>query len=225
MGWLRDFYQSSIGQKWVVAVTGAIMVLFLIGHMLGNLQAFEGRGEPGHAPRLNSYAHLLRLEMPLLWTIRLGLLAALVLHVLTTVRLTLANRRARPEAYAKHRKLETTLATRTMIWGGLALGAYVVYHILHFTTGTVHRDLYEHLNVYDNVVRSFSVPAISAVYILAQFCLYMHLQHGILSMFQTLGVSHPRYVTGARILGHVLALIITLGFVAVPVGVLAEWIR
>jgi len=225
MHWLRALYNSSIGRKFVVAVTGAIMVLFLIGHMLGNLQAFEGRGPAGGTPRLNAYAHLLRVEMPALWTVRIVLLAALILHVWTTILLTLENRKARPRRYAIHKKIETTLATRTMIWGGLALFAYVIYHIMHFTMGVVHRDLLTEGDVYDNVVRSFQVPWISGVYIVAQFFLYMHLQHGVESMFRTLGVDHPRYVAAARVFGHLLALVVALGFIAVPVGVLAGAIR
>jgi succinate dehydrogenase / fumarate reductase cytochrome b subunit len=220
MSWVRSFYGSSIGKKFVVASTGAIMILFLIGHMLGNLQVFEGRGPTVETTRLNQYAHLLRLEMPLLWTIRLVLLAAVILHVWTTIQLWLENRAARPEGYSNKQSVQSTLYSRTMIYGGLALFTYLVYHILHFTVGAVHKGLLEHGDVYGNVVRSFRVPAISVVYIVAQVFLYMHLRHGFQSLFRTLGVSHPRYVAMLERLGLVVALVITLGFIAVPLAVL-----
>lgn len=220
MSWIRSFYGSSIGKKFVVASTGAIMILFLLGHMLGNLQVFEGRGPTIETTRLNEYARLLRLEMPVLWTIRLVLLGALALHVVTTVQLTVQNRAARPDGYVVKKVVRSGLTSRTMIWGGLALFAYVVYHILHFTVGSVHAGMFEHGDVYGNVVRSFQVPVISIVYIVAQVFLYMHLRHGFQSLWRTLGVSHPRYVALAEGAGLVISLVIALGFISVPLAVL-----
>ena len=222
---LRRFYASSIGKKIVVAVTGGLLVLFLVGHMLGNLLAFEGRGGTPETTKLNEYAELLRVEPALLWALRLVLLTAAVLHILTTIKLTLDNRAAKGSRYAVTRRRSATLASRTMIYGGLLLAAFIVYHILHFTTGSVHRGLFEHGMVYDNVVRSFRNPLIVGAYLLAQAFLFLHLTHGIASLAETLGVRHPRYLALFRRGGPILALVFLVGFTSVPVAVLLGVIR
>ena len=228
MGWMGALFRSSIGRKATVAVTGLGMVLFLIGHMLGNLRAFEG------PESLNSYAEFLRIEPPLLWTIRIGLLVLVLVHAFLTVTLTLENSAARPRKYVKAARVESTVASRTMIYGGIALALYVVYHILHFTTRSVHRTLVgnsymkggeAHVDVYANVVQSFQNPVISVIYIVAQVFLFLHLVHGVQSALRTLGVNHPTYVTMGRRIGIALALIICVGFTLVPVGVLAGIIK
>ncbi len=220
MGWFSAFYGSSIGKKTVVAVTGLAMIGFLVGHMLGNLQVFAGRGPTPEETKLNEYAELLRMEMGLLWAMRLGLLTALVLHVVTVIKLRGENRRARPQNYAVQRYQSANAFSRFMMWGGIALLAYVVYHILHLTMGVAHPDLFEPHHVYDNVIHSFQKPLIAGVYVLATVALYFHLYHGVVSAFQTLGVSHPRHLQNVRVLGHALAVVIVVGFVSVPVGVL-----
>lgn len=215
---------TTVAKKVVVAVTGFGMVLFLIGHMLGNLQAFEG------AEKLNGYAELLRIEPVLLWAIRLGLLAFVLAHVYATISLNIESRAARPVKYHTKKTLAATPASRTMLYGGIALFFYIVYHILHFTTRSVHTALvsstyttdgHVHPDVFANVVRSFQNPIISAVYIAAQIFLFFHLTHGVQSAFRTVGVTHPRYLAIAKTGGQILALVIVLGFIAVPVGVLA----
>lgn len=215
---------TTVGKKIVVAVTGLGMVAFLIGHMLGNLQAFEG------AEKLNEYAELLRFEPAMLWVVRLGLIAFVLAHVVATVSLNVLSRAARPVGYRTHEMLAATPASRTMLYGGIAIFLYVVYHILHFTTRSLHTGLvghtyasdgHVHADVYANVVASFQNPIISGVYILAQAMLFLHLTHGIQSAVRTLGVSQPRYLAFARNGGRLLALVIVLGFVAVPLGVLA----
>lgn len=218
------FYGTSVGKKVIVALTGAFMVLFLMAHMIGNLQVFEGRGVAPELTKLNQYAELLRKEIAILWGFRLALLGSVFLHVMTTIQLTWQNREARPVEYASRKWVETTPASRMMIWGGIALGLYIVYHVLHFTTGTVHGDLYTHGDVYDNVIRSFQRPWISAVYIVAQVALFFHLYHGVLSAAQTLGVSHPTYLDFAKKAGVALSLIISLGFLIVPVSVLLGFV-
>lgn len=220
--------RSSIGRKILVAVTGLGMVGFLIGHMIGNLRAYEG------ADAVNEYAELLRFEPTLLWAFRLGLLAFVVIHVVLTIQLRRENRLARPSRYAVSATVEASAASKVMLYGGIAIFLYVVYHILHLTVRSVHPELvgntyttggHAHVDVYRNVVESFQSPIISGVYILAQVALFFHLQHGILSAARTLGVSHPRYVRWARNGGRALSAIIVLGFLAVPIGVLAGWIR
>ena len=220
MSWLGTFYGSSIGKKTIVAATGALMVLFLVGHMLGNLQVFAGRGPTPETTKLNEYAELLRFEMGILWAIRIGLLAIVVIHVITVIKLDLENRKARPDRYAVRRYEKANAFSRTMLWGGLAVLAYIVYHILHLTAGVAHPGLFEHGMVYDNVIRSFQDPLIAGVYVLAGIFLYFHLYHGTVSLFQTLGVSHPRHIATLEKVGHGLAAIIVLGFVSVPIGVL-----
>jgi len=220
MSTLGRFYRSSIGQKIVVAVTGAILVLFLIGHMLGNLQVFEGRGPTVESTRLNEYGRLLRVEPAVLWTIRLALLLAAVLHVWTTIRLTLANRRARQVSYAMKKSQAATLSSRTMIWGGLLLFAFIVLHILHFTTGQVlpsQMERFGHEDVYARVVASFQNPVIALLYAAIMIVLFFHLRHGITSGLETLGVTNPRCLAMARKGGPALAALIVLGFLAVPV--------
>jgi succinate dehydrogenase / fumarate reductase cytochrome b subunit len=222
------FYGTSVGKKTVVAATGALLVLFLVGHMLGNLLAWEGAGHGGGDAKLNGYARLLRVEPVFLWGIRLGLLAVFVIHVWTTVRLVLENRRARGVAYAVRKRQASTLASRTMIYGGIAVALFVVYHLLHLTTGHAHPALMErhgHEDVYARVVSSFQVPAITLIYLGALSFLFLHLTHGIQSVFETLGVTHPGTLAFVRRGSVVFALILILGFASVPLGVWAGLIR
>ncbi len=225
MGWLSTFYRSSIGKKITVAVTGVIMVLFLIGHMMGNLLLFEGPGQAGEPARLNQYAELLRFEPVMLWIIRLVLLATVVLHVITVIQLSLENNRARNVKYAVKKHQAATVSSRTMLWGGFIVAAFIVFHILHFTTGTIYSAHYEHLKPYHNVITSFQNPIFAGLYILAMVVIFFHLNHGIKSGFETLGVTHPRYVNLVRLGGPILALLIAAGFLLVPLAVLAGWVK
>ena len=220
MSWVSTFYGSSIGKKVVVAVTGAIMVLFLVGHMLGNLQVFAGRGPTSETTKLNEYAELLRFEIGVLWAIRIVLISTVVLHVITVLRLRTENAAARGQNYAVRHYQKANAFSRSMFWGGLALATYIVYHILHLTAGVAHASLFEPGQVYENVVRSFQNPVIAGVYVLATVFLYFHLFHGTVSLFQTLGVSHPRHLELVRKLGHFVAAVIVAGFASVPIGVL-----
>jgi succinate dehydrogenase / fumarate reductase cytochrome b subunit len=222
MNWLGRFYGTSIGKKYVVAVTGLLLVFFLVAHVLGNLLAFDGRGESGGNPKLNEYGEFLRFEIVLLWIFRIGLLVAAVLHAITTVKLTLENRAARGERYAVKKNQASTLASRTMIWGGLLLLAFIVYHLLHFTVGAVHPGQFARYgahDVYSRVVESFQNPVISLVYLAGLVFLFVHLVHGIRSVPETLGLTHPRYLQWARQGGPVVALIIAGGFASVPLAV------
>lgn len=225
MSWLAAFYASSIGKKIIVALTGLVMIGYLVAHMLGNLQVFAGRGPTIEATKLNEYARLLRVEMGLLWTIRLVLLGSLVLHVVTTIKLAAENRSARPERYQFRRYRSANLFSRTMLWGGVALFSYVVYHILHLTLGRAHPGLFVHGDVYGNVIRSFQRPAIVIIYLFATVALYFHLHHGAASLVDTLGISHPRHRGAFRTLARATAAAICVGFAAVPVGVLLRVVR
>jgi len=215
---LCEYTKSTVGKKTIVAITGLMLVGFLFFHMLGNVQMFAGRGETAELTKMNEYAALLKKEMALLWVARLGLLAAAAAHIFFTISLTRQNRAARPVGYA-NKKTYSTLASRTMIYGGLFLLFYIIYHLMHFTLGKVHGDLFHGHDVYQSVVDSFQRPMISTVYILAMVFLFMHLYHGVQSLFQTLGMTNPVHVRLAKQLGVFLSLIICGGFTSIVIGV------
>jgi len=214
------FLGSSIGRKVVMAVTGLILFGFVLGHMIGNLQVYLG------PEALNHYGVLLRqlLHGGLLWVVRAVLLVAVTLHIWAAASLTRESRRARPEGYREQKWKESTYASRTMRWGGVILLLFVIYHLLHFTTGTVHPSFVEG-DIYHNFVTGFqNVPA-SLFYIFAMVALGFHLRHGVWSMFQTLGVSHPRYIRMAHAAAWIFAALVVAGNVSFPLAVLAGIVR
>ncbi len=220
MGWLVRGLGSTVGTKFVAAITGLLLLLFVIVHLLGNLQVFLG------PDALNSYAEKLQHLGALLWVLRGGLLVAFVLHVWAVLRLQLRNWGARPVAYVEKHPLKSTLASRTMIWTGLVVFAFIVYHLLHFTLGVtdpsayaLHDPLGRH-DVYGMVVRGFQQPAVAATYAIAMILLFFHLKHGISSVFQSMGWNAPKYQGFTRALGRGLAAVIVVGNVAMPVLIL-----
>ena len=206
-------YQSVIGKKVIMAVTGFILSGFVLGHMIGNLQIFAG------PEKLNAYAAFLHSLGGLLWVARLVLLASVGLHIAMAVQLTMLKLEARPEAYVKKSALVSTYAARTMIWSGPIVGAFIIYHLLHFTTGQAHPD-FKPGDVYANVVTGFRNPAVSLFYMVANILLAFHLYHGVWSMFQSLGVAHPRYTPVLKRVAQAYGIIIGLGNVAMPMAVL-----
>jgi succinate dehydrogenase / fumarate reductase cytochrome b subunit len=224
---IAALWSTAVGKKVVMGVTGVVLVGFVIAHMVGNLKIFLG------VEAIDSYASFLRtMGEPLvpyetmLWTARLILLLSVVLHIVAAIQLTLMNRAARPRSYETKRSLATSYGALTMRWSGVLLAVFVVYHILHLTAGAVgfQPGQYEHLKVYKNVVAAFSVWYVTAFYVLAMAGLCFHLDHGIWSMFQTLGVNNARISPGLRILSRIVAVVVFAGFVAVPVAVLAGWL-
>ena len=214
------FGKSSIGKKSLMAVTGLMLVGFVVGHLLGNLQIFLG------AEVLNEYAmHLLELG-PLLWVMRGGLLLALVVHVVVAISLTLDNRRARPTGYSFRASVQTTYAARTMMVSGVIILAYLVYHLLHFTFRITNPDISNlhdaagHHDVYSMVVLSFKDPLIAGVYIVAQLLLAAHLSHGFGSMFQSLGWICEGNEYFMKKLSMAIGALIGLGYISIPVAVL-----
>jgi succinate dehydrogenase / fumarate reductase cytochrome b subunit len=195
-----------------------VLVVYVVGHMTGNLLAFQGRA------RLDGYAHFLQSSAPILWTVRTVLLLATILHIHSAYSLTRDARAARPAGYARRDVLISTVGSRTMRWGGVLLLVFIVYHILHFTTGTVHPDFVRG-QVYDNLVTGLRVPAVAVFYLLAMLALALHLSHGAWSLFQTLGLTHPRLERGRRGLAVVLAIVVPAGFAAIPLAVLLGWLR
>jgi len=224
MNSICQYTKSTVGKKTIVAVTGLAMVGFLFVHMLGNLQMFEGAGATPELTKMNQYAKLLKSEMSLLWAARLGLLAAVITHIYFTISLTLQNKKARPESYA-NKKTYSTLQSRTMIWGGVFILFYIIYHLMHFTLGSAHPQLFHEHDVYQTVVDSFQVTSISFVYIAAMISLYMHLSHGIQSLFQTLGMTNPLHVNLIKKIGISLSIIICGGFISIPLSVWMGWIQ
>jgi succinate dehydrogenase / fumarate reductase, cytochrome b subunit len=221
-------WHTTIGKKIVMAVTGAVLVLFVIAHMLGNLKIFAG------AETINAYSRFLRevgqpeLEYgQLLWIVRIVLLACVLLHILAAYQLTRISHAARPAGYREKKNVETTLAARFMRWGGVLLLVFIVFHILHFTLGKVgfQPGQFRDLAVYQNVVAGFHVPWVSAFYIVAMGALCLHLDHGIWSMTQTLGWATRRNIKALRAISRVIALVVFLGFISVPISVMAGWVH
>lgn len=208
------FWETTLGKKAIMAVTGVALFGFVVGHLLGNLQVYLG------AERLNAYGNLLHHSPGLLWGARLGLLVCVGLHIWASVQLALRKNAARPVSYARWKPTVSTYASRTMYWSGPIILAFVIYHILHFTTGAAHNNFIPG-DVYHNVVAGFSVWYVSAFYIFAMALLCLHLYHGLWSMFQTLGASHPKYSERLRLAARVFALLIFLGNISIPISVLA----
>ncbi len=225
MSWLFDFWRSSIGGKVTMAVTGVLLFGFVVAHLLGNLQLLAG------PDAINTYAKWLHDKGALLWVARGGLLVVFVLHVATAVRLSRANKQARPVPYASEATVQATFASRSMVFSGLTLLVFVVYHLLHFTFGVTNPEHFAAkasgagFDVHTMVTRSFSVPAIAVVYAAAQIVLFLHLRHGLRSFAQTLGLCHRRYTPIVERLSTVLAALIAGGNAFLALSVLAGIVK
>ncbi len=225
---ITAIWTSIIGKKIVMAVSGAVLVLFVLAHMAGNLKIFSGPEE------INAYSRFLReVGYPefsygqLLWAVRGVLLIAVLLHITAAYQLTMINRRARPIDYATRKNVETGWSALTMRWSGVLLLIFVIFHLLHFTLGVVGFEpgQFVHLAVYENVVAGFQVWPIAVFYIVAMAALCLHLNHGIWSAFQTLGWSNARNQRSLKVFSMIVAILVFLGFSSVPVAVLAGWVR
>ncbi|MER5967034.1 succinate dehydrogenase [Streptomyces sp. NPDC002057] len=203
-----------------MAVSGLLMLGYLVAHVAGNLKVFFGPEE------FNAYGHWLRvMGAPVLhyawalWIVRVVLLAAVVAHAVCAYQLSRRDVKARPVAYA-HRRRRASYATRTMRWGGIILALFIVWHILDLTTGTVHPGGFEEGKPYQNVVDTFSTWYGNVIYIVAMLAVGLHVRHGFWSAAQTLGVGSARRERLLRGLANTLALVLTAGFVSVPVAVM-----
>jgi succinate dehydrogenase / fumarate reductase cytochrome b subunit len=208
------FWQSTIGKKIVMAVTGIVGVGFVIGHMSGNLLMFKGQDAMHH------YALLLRTSMPLLYTVRAVLVACVVLHAVSAYQLTMISRAARPEGYAERRPQVTTFAAKTIRWGGVLLLVFIVFHLLQLTLGVVHPN-FTHLDPYNNVIIALRNLLMAAFYVLAMAALALHLYHGIWAAVRTLGAARPAQAPLKRSLAVVVAVIVAAGFMIIPLATLA----
>ena len=219
------FLKSSVGRKAVMALTGLALYLFVIIHMMGNLQIFLGR------EALNSYAeHLEELPM-LLWPARVVLLSLLLLHMHTAISLALENRRARPVRYIHEDTVQATVLSRTMVLSGLLIFFFIVYHLLHFTFGVTHPQ-YFHLvdpkgrhDVYSMVILSFREGRVSVSYIAAMMVLSAHLGHGGASLFQSLGFNDEKKMPVVTAVSQWLAAALFIGNSAIPVASFMGWLQ
>ncbi len=208
------FYQASIGKKAVMAVTAAVLFGYVVAHLAGNLQVYMG------AEQMDRYAAFLHSMPVLLWGVRLLLLVCVVLHITASIQLTLLKQEARPVGYVKKEAIASSLASRSMIWSGAMIAAFIIYHLLDLTTGLANTAQYQDLHAYENLVYSFRRIPVSVFYIIAVSLLGMHLYHGIWSMFQTMGFSHPRYTPMLKRAAAWVAILLTAGFISIPVAVL-----
>ena len=225
---LAALWGTMVGKKVVMAVTGIVLVGFVIAHMLGNLKIFLG------AQAIDTYAAFLRtMGEPLfpysvlLWVVRIVLLTCVALHITAAVQLTRMSRAARPHGYDTKESIATTYAARTMRWSAVIVVLFIVYHLLHLTGGVVGWEpgQFRDLSVYHNVVAGFSVWYVSLFYIVAMAALCLHLDHGVWSLLQTLGWNNARTTSKLKTLSRVVALAVFVGFISVPVAVLAGWVR
>jgi succinate dehydrogenase / fumarate reductase cytochrome b subunit len=221
-------WDTVIGKKVVMAVTGVVLIFFVIAHMAGNIKIFSGPNE------INAYSRFLReVGMPelgygqLLWVVRIVLLAFVALHITAAIQLSRMSMAARPVGYDTKRNIETTFAARTMRWGGALLVAFIIFHLLHLTGGIVgfRPGQFKNLAVYQNVVAAFAVWPVAVFYIIAMGALCLHLSHGIWSMLQTLGWNTARNEAKLRALSRVIAIVVFAGFASVPVAVMAGWLH
>lgn len=220
MSWILGWWRTSLGGKVVMSVTGLLLTGFLVGHMAGNLLVFRGQDA------INAYAAFLKSQPGLLWSVRLGLLATFAIHITTGVRLARANRAARPERYVREGTVQASLASRSMIWTGLVVAAFVVFHLLHFTVGAVQpkahalADATGRHDVYSMVVLGFRNWPIALSYVVAVVLLGLHLSHGLHSLAQSLGLRHARLTPALEKAAPILSAVLIVGFLSVPLSVL-----
>ncbi len=219
-----SYLKSSILSKWVMAISGVFLVLFIIVHALGNMQIFLGRDT------FNTYAHFLQSLGELLWVIRGFLILMLVLHIITSIRLKFLNLSAKPVKYQVKKYLKAKLTSRTMIWTGILIFAFLVYHLMHFTMGQIYnqyygfedkfyKSFYPRHDAWYMVTASFHELVIVIPYVVGVILLGFHLNHATQSMFQTAGMNHPKYFGFVQGFSVTLAWIVTLLYLSIPIGI------
>lgn len=246
MSLVRNIFCSSLGKKYIMALTGLALIGFAGGHLVGNLQVFA------HPDKINGYAHFLQGLGPMLWVVRLSLLTIAALHIWSAVQLTLENSKARPTQYDFKYTMQATLASRTMRWSGFVVLAFLIYHILHFTVGAVSADTFKtggtigeytmthdfHLfgltivragaevaNVHTMMVLGFQKPVVALFYMIAVALLSFHLWHGFESAFQSLGLRTSRWGCFLRAATRLFVVAYLLGSLAIPGAILAGVVK
>lgn len=212
------FYRDLVGKKFAMALSGVVLFGFVIGHMAGNLQVFLGR------EKINDYAVSLHSSAPLLWGLRIVLFISVVVHAYTGVTLAQLSRAARPVRYQVKGQRHPNVAARTMLLSGLVVAAFIVYHLLHLTTGTLHPE-FVHLDPYDNLVNGFRVTPVAIAYLVSVSLLGLHLYHGAWSMFQSVGISHPRYSPALKRFAAAISVLLVVGFSSVPIAIMTGLVR
>ncbi len=228
MTWFGNFYRSAIGKKAVMAITGVILFGWIFLHMAGNLKLFFG------SEALNHYAEWLRdLGAPIfphesvLWITRVLLIVAVVFHIHSAYALTMMNRNARPIGYADRDFVKGTYAARTMRWGGVIILLFVFYHLAHLTFGVDVAPPAQFIqgDVYHNVVSGFQIWWVSAIYIIANLALGLHLYHGLWAMFSSVGMTNPRFEHWRRTFAYAFAIVITVANISFPLSVLTGFVK
>jgi succinate dehydrogenase / fumarate reductase cytochrome b subunit len=222
---ISNLFTSSLGKKFIMAITGLALFAFVVGHLAGNLQVFlQPYGEA-----INRYGHFLQSNLELLWPARIGLLAMVGLHIWSAIKLSAENKAARPQAYAQHEVVAASYASRTMLMSGLIIFAFIIYHLLHFTVqvssiNLVHQDFTtlqaggEH-DVFAMIVLGFQNSFVAGWYVLAMFLLCLHLSHGLSAMFQSLGWKSPAYAPAINCGAKLVAWLIFVGYASIPIAV------
>jgi succinate dehydrogenase cytochrome b subunit len=225
-GFIPEFCRSSVGRKMIVAVTGVILILFVIGHLLGNLQIFLG------PDWINAYSQHLHDLGPILWLIRAFLLISVLLHIYFTILLALENRGARPEPYRDRNYVRASWASRHMVVSGLVVLAFIVYHLGHFTFrvtdsrfASLKPDAAGRYDIFSMMVYGFQNVYVSAFYVVGLFLLTLHLTHGSSSFFQSLGFNDQRLMPKLAVGGRILAWLLFVGYTLIPVAVLLGFIK
>jgi len=225
MNILLRVFTSTLGKKFLMAITGAGLFLFVVGHLVGNLQIFLGPDS------INRYGHFLQTTPEILWPARMGLLAFVIIHIWASVALTIENRAARAQQYEVKEFVKASRASRTMIWSGLIIAAFVCFHLAHYTLLTIHpefrdlRDANGWHDIYRMMVLGFSNCWVSGFYVLSIGLLCIHLSHGTSAMFQSLGLKNEAYATAIDRFAKVAAVVIFLGYISIPLAVLARVVK
>ena len=225
MNRLTSLYRSSIGKKFIAAVTGLILFGFLVGHVAGNLKVFTGADSQG-VPHIDHYGQFLKVAgepiLPAmfgLWIARAVLLFSLVLHVVTVIQLSLQSKKARPIGYIKSKKSAASLPAMYMMITGSVILFFIVFHILHFTMGALpFLGDFKHGEVYNNLANSFANPAVAILYVVFMVVLAFHLYHGVWSLFQTLGLDNPDRNKALRLFAMAASIGIAAGLASIPIA-------
>jgi succinate dehydrogenase / fumarate reductase cytochrome b subunit len=225
---LKLIFQSSLGKKYIMAISGLLLFLFVLVHMLGNLQIYLGK------EFINSYAHFLKSVPELLWPARIGLLVLAILHITTAIQLARQNSAARPVSYDSGKVYGASFAAQAILFSGLIVLAFIVYHILHFTVGVIQSDALTYTevfkgesrhDVYKMMIMGFSNPWISMIYLICMGLLCLHLSHGVSSLFQSLGWKKGVYAGAIDTFAKIAALVIFLGNCSIPISIMLGVIK
>ena len=236
MNIIKNVFQSSLGKKYVMAVTGFVLFLFVVGHLAGNLQIFLGR------EAINRYGNFLQSNPELIWPARLGLLLMVGLHIWSAAKISLENKAARPVGYAVYQPVGSSYASRHMLIGGSVVFVFIIYHLLHYTaqvqylnfTGQNFAAFMEKLpgqvpaerhDIFKMMIVGFSKPLVAGFYVLGLGLLCLHLSHGASSMFQSLGWKNDAYRRILDKAAQVVAVLIFLGYTSIPVAILCGFVK